>query len=141
MKVVFYTVKTGPAKIHYLLRAISHHFTQKEKIQIIVPDKRALTFIDDLLWSQPKESFLPHCTSSPVPFHDLIFICLPEETVDDFPFVFNLCPTAYKPHPRVKTLYEFEDASHPEKKALFQVKFKYYQSLGHTLSGGSTLSF
>ncbi|MES2200130.1 MAG: DNA polymerase III subunit chi [Chlamydiota bacterium] len=137
MKVIFYTVKTASAKVHYLLQTGSHHFAQKEKIQIIVPDRKALTFIDELFWSQPKESFLPHCISSPLPFHDLLYICLAEEALDDFSFVFNLTPAPYTPHPRVKVLYELEDCTHPDKKALFQTKFKLYQSLGHTLSNGS----
>lgn len=137
MKVTYYTVKTAAAKMHYLIQTASSHFAQKEKLQIIAPDKKALTFVDELLWNQPQESFLPHCTSSPVLFNDLIYICLPDEALDDYLFVFNLCPTPYTPHPRVKVLYELEDYSHPDKKALFQTKFKLYQSLGHTLSNGS----
>lgn len=137
MKVIFYTVKTLTAKIHYLLQTGSLHFTQKEKLQIIVPDTRALTFIDELFWKEPKESFLPHSVSSPIPFYDLLYICLAEDALEDYSFVFNLCPTPYTPHPRVKVLYELEDCSHPDKKALFQTKFKLYQSLGYTLSNGS----
>ena len=137
MKVIYFSVKTAQAKVHYLLRAISHHFAQNEKIQIVAPDEKALAFLDDLLWTQPKESFLPHSVSSPTPFHDLIYICLLKEASDDYPFVFNLTSSPYQPSARTKTLYELEDCSHPAKKALFQVKFKHYQSLNYTLSGGS----
>ncbi len=138
MKVIFYTVKTASAKIHYLIQTASHHFAQKEKIQIIVPDQKALTFIDELFWKEPKESFLPHCTSSPVPFYDLLCICLAEEALDDSSFIFNLCPAPYTPHSRVKVLYELEDCTHPDKRVIFQAKFKLYQSLGHTLTNGSS---
>ncbi len=136
MKVIFRTVKNGPEKIEYLLDVISRKFALREKIQIVAPDTKALAFTSNLLWTTPNEAFLPHSVSLISPKNDLIYLCLPSETSDEFPFVFNLCPTPYTPGAKVKTLYEFEDRSHPSKAALFKEKFNLYKSLGYFLSEG-----
>ncbi len=136
VKVIFFTIKEPSAKVRALIQTITSHFIQKEKIQIIVPDKASLEFVDALLWKEPKESFLPHSTEVLLPFQDLIFLSLPLPSIEACPIVFNLCQTPYTPTPSLKILYELEDLTHPQKAAAFQSKFKQYQKAGFTLCAG-----
>ncbi len=136
VKVIFFTIKDSSAKVRALIQTVSSHFMRKEKIQIIVPEKNSLEFVDNLLWTQPKESFLPHSTEVLLPFQDLIFLSLPLPSVEPYPIVFNLCPAPYNPTPSLKILYELEDLTHPQKAAAFQSKFKQYQKAGFTLCAG-----
>ncbi len=136
VKVIFFTIKEASAKVKALLQTVTSHFLKKEKIQILVPDKSALEFVDRLLWNQPKESFLPHSTEVLLPFQDLIFISLPLPSIEPYPIVFNLCQTPYPTSKDLKVLYELEDLSHPKKAEAFQNKFKEYQKSGYTLCLG-----
>jgi len=136
VKVIFFTIKEANAKVKALLQTVTSHFLKKEKIQILVPDKAALEFVDCLLWSQPKESFLPHSCEAILSHQDLIFLSLPLPSYDRYPIVFNLCQTPYPASSDLKILYELEDLSHPKKAAAFQSKFKEYQKSGYTLCLG-----
>lgn len=132
--VVFYTIHNSNEKVRYLLQVIEKHFSAKEKIQILLPDDRAISFVSSLLWTHKKEAFLPHTTFYPNPFHDLIYLCLADQASVEIPFVFNLCPNPYFPHSGIKTFYELEDCTHPTKKALFRIKFDCYQKQNYTVS-------
>lgn len=136
-KVIFYTVKDAASKITALLQAVDRHFLKKEKIKILVPDTSAVNFVDELLWSTPKESFRPHSTSVALSCQDLILISLPLQSSDEYPIVFNLCQTPYTLTSPLKILYELEDLSHPQKASAFQKKFQVYQKAGYTLSSGT----
>lgn len=133
MKILFFTVKTTAAKLQALVQTAALHFSKKEKLQIVVPDEPTLAFVDNLLWSQPKESFLPHSTGALLPFQDLIFLSLPVPSLETYPIIFNLCQAPYPPLPSTKILYELEDLTHPQKAAAFQTKFKQYQKAGFPL--------
>lgn len=130
--ITYYSVKYPKEKIVLLIQVVSRHFYLKEPIQIIAPDEKSLSFISDLLW---KEAFLPHSASSLEPFHDKIFVCLPSEARDSFGTVFNLSttPVTFK----AKTIYEFEDKTHPNKLEAFQKKFSFYQKLKIPITCGS----
>lgn len=136
VKVIFFTIKDASQKLKVLVKTVTSHFVKKEKIQIVVPDQNALDFVDNLLWSSPKESFLPHSKEALLPYQDLVFFSLPLPSLEEYPIVFNLCQTPFPVTPSLKILYELEDLSHPQKAATFQGKFKEYQKSGFTLCAG-----
>jgi DNA polymerase-3 subunit chi len=127
VQVFYFSVTTPKAKIQTLIRIVTAHFLKKEKIRILVPDLKTLDFVDSLLWKEPIESFLPHSVET----KDLI--TLSTQVDPSYPIVFNLCPHPYPSTDTLKTLYELEDSSHPEKKIAFQQKFHEYQKKGWTL--------
>jgi DNA polymerase-3 subunit chi len=137
----FFTVKDSSSKVKALTRTVRSHFLKKEKIHLVVPDLATLQFVDQLLWSQPKESFLPHSCGVLLPFQDLIFISLSVTSLEPFPIVFNLCPEPYLPSASLKTLYELEDLTHPHKSAIFQKKFQTYQKAGFQIGSKSLEDF
>lgn len=136
MNVIILTVKTPEEKIDALVRIVTRSFHAGEKIRIATPDTKALTFLEKIFLTRPKESFLPLSRSYPVPFHDRILLTLPEDPSAGFPLVFNLCQEPCKVLPEIKTLYEFEDLSRPDKKAFFQNRFRYYKEAGCTIRQG-----
>jgi DNA polymerase III subunit chi len=127
VKVFYFPVVDANAKVRTLTQVVTSHFLKKEKIHILVPDAKTLDFVDSLLWKEPKESFLPHCE------HVEDFITISTEITTHAPTVFNLCQTPYLHTTTPKVLYEFEDISHPQKKAVFQQKFTEYQKKGWVL--------
>ncbi len=88
----------------------------------------AVDFIDDLLWSHPKESFLPHSKYEEDPT-SLIVITDTDERPNKATALFNL--TSYPLlHDKVATIYEFEDNSSPEKLRFSKEKYQAYRQAG-----------
>jgi DNA polymerase IIIc chi subunit len=131
VNVTFYTVKNGSSKVAALLKTVDTHMLNKEKITVIVPDEKALTFTKNLLWSLPKESFRPNSSKG-----DLISVTLSDES-SEAGVIFNLSSVPHAPSSHVKKIYELEDMSHPDKAALFQKKFQAYQKQGFLLAAGT----
>ncbi len=139
MQIIFFTVKNSSSKIKAILQTIDAHIQKKEKITLLAPDVKALHFLDDLLWSHPKESFRPHSIGMEVFSSSFISLTTPQPLAQYGPIVFNLCATSYPSLATVKLLYELEDISHPEKTALFQKKFHTYQKSSYPLTAGTIL--
>lgn len=127
VKVFYFSVAESNAKIHTLIQVVTSHFLRKERVQILVPDLKTLDFVDTLLWKEPPESFLPHSRL------EEDFITLSTDRTISSPIVFNLTSTPYASTGTLKTLYELEDTSHPQKKLIFQQKFTEYQKKGWIL--------
>ncbi|MGD0665726.1 MAG: DNA polymerase III subunit chi [Rhabdochlamydiaceae bacterium] len=117
-KVVFLPVKTTSAKLIRITDIAAAHFQKGEPILFLVQDEAAWEFLDKLLWSTPAESFLPHPSK-------LIHI---RHNLDDaLGSVFNLCPAPLLKE-SIKTLYELEDHTSPEKLKASQERYHTYRS-------------
>lgn len=118
MKIIFFPVKTTTAKLNRIVSAASAHFHKGEPLLFFVQDETAWEFLDKLLWSHPAESFLPHPCK-------LIQI---RHTFDpSISTVFNLSPTPLIQE-SIKTLYELEDHTAPEKLKASQERYDTYRS-------------
>ncbi len=124
------------SKINALIKQVDKHLLEKEKLKIVVPDRETLTFVEKILWGQPKESFRPHSINIPLLHQDLLLITLEAPSNDNYSIIFNLCQTPYISTFPVKLIYELEDVSHPQKAAVFRKKFQMYQKEGFTISSG-----
>lgn len=133
LQVIYFTLKNPKDKLQTLVEVLTGHFAQKQSIHVRAPDRAALNFISDLLWKEPKESFLPHSKEVLLPYQDIIYLSLEGAPLETFSFAFNLCKEPYPKAPGLKRIYELEDLSHPHKAAIFQEKFKTYQKAGYTL--------
>lgn len=127
VKVFYFPVADANAKVRVLTQVVTSHFLKKEKIHILVPDSKTLDFVDSLLWKEPQESFLPHSEKTEE------YITISTEVTAHSSIVFNLCQTPYSYTDTPKILYELEDISHPQKKAVFEQKFTEYQKKGWIL--------
>lgn len=134
-QVIFFTVQNASEKIQVIQKTIQTHIQNKENIKILVPDFTTLDFLSNVLWTLPKESFLPHSCSLPQPFQDRVLLTTPPLAEEDnYPFVFNLCPQPQSIPSGVKTLYELEDIKQSQKISIFQEKIQYYKNKNYIIS-------
>ena len=128
-QVFFFTVKEAGTKLQVLTQTAMQHLRRKAPLGIIAADSATREFVDHLLWSQPKESFLPHALQYPC--KELIFL---SSSLVSVPFLFNLDPSPITPISGLKVIYEIEDLTHPRKADLFQQKLRHYQQLNIRVS-------
>lgn len=110
-------VKTTSDKLSKIVQIANDHFHLKEPLQFFVQDQAAWEFLDKLLWSHPPDSFLPH-PSRWIQTHYQI-----DPTIST---VFNLSATPLF-HDSIKTLYELEDHSSPEKLKASESRYHAYR--------------
>ncbi len=118
MKVVFYPVKTTSAKLNKLTQLAHHYFQRGESLLFLVQDDASWEFLDKLFWQVPAESFLPHPSK-------LIQV---RQTLDpSYPTVFNLTSLPLSSE-SIKTLYELEDHTSPDKLKTSQDRYHAYRN-------------
>jgi DNA polymerase IIIc chi subunit len=118
MKITFYPVKTTVAKLAKIVEMAAAHFNKGEPILFFVPDDASWEFLDKLFWTLPAESFLPH----PCKLIQIRHSLDPAYTT-----VFNLSPTPLLQE-TIKTLYELEDHTSPDKLKASQSRYQAYRA-------------
>lgn len=117
MKIVFFPVKTTTAKLTKLTDIAASHFQKNQPVLFFVQDDASWEFLDKLFWQSPAESFLPHPSK-------LIQI---RHTFDPvYTAVFNLT-SAPLLQESIKTLFELEDHTSPEKLKASQERYNTYR--------------
>ncbi|MDN3508172.1 MAG: DNA polymerase III subunit chi [Simkaniaceae bacterium] len=123
--VTFFQVQTPKEKLERLLRTAHSHFDKKSPLLILTDSSKTTEYIDKLLWSFPTDSFLPH---GPL---ELITVTENFETYEGTA-LFNLTT-----HPllnsHLKTLYEYEDLTSPDKSASFKPRYTAYSTAGYRI--------
>lgn len=132
--VIYFSIKDPAQKLTILSSIAQKHLHGKRSLHILSADKTSLAFVSQLLWKEPKEGFIVHNTEPNEAVKSLIQLILPLPSYADVESIFNLTSQALLPTTAMKQIYEFEDLSHPNKKAIFEKKFKLYQEAGYTLS-------
>ncbi len=99
---------------------------------IIVPSKAASTFLDDFLWKQPNEGFLPH-TCSTNPCKDPVVISDESLNLNQAQILINLCPGVSPIADQFSVIYELWDETDSEKKKQSEDKFNAYRIEGNEL--------
>ncbi len=123
MNVTFLKVHDNKVKIQRLLEVIHHHFYKGDRLLILVPNAAAGNFVNDLLWSTPAESFLPH-TMTDAPSIEQIVITQKKANINRSSVVVNLSGEIWEES--VENLYELMDTTSKEKEVLAQQKIKHY---------------
>ena len=131
--VTYFTVRHPDEKLKILCRAAQGYIKRKKSLHILSADKTSLSFVSELLWKNPSEGFIVHHIKSSTEHKGLIELLLPEASYSFAESIFNLTSQAITSENHLKQIYEFEDLSHPNKKSIFEKKFKLYQDLGFTL--------
>lgn len=127
MKITFLKVHDNTKKIQRLLEVIHHHFYKGNRIQIVVPNITAGNYINDLLWSTPPESLLPHVMTD-APVADQVVITQSSQNLNRCSVVINLSPGIWEHS--VDFLYELMDLTSKEKEQQALSKVQLY---GHEL--------
>lgn len=131
-RVVLFQVSDPRKKVLRLLETARHHFEKKEPFSIFVEDEKALLYVDQLLWSTPEESFLPH-TPTDKPIGDLLVITREKKVFNGAKAVFNLCSTPLLIEGPFRILYDFEDLTTPSRAKLSNLRFEAYKKNGYPI--------
>lgn len=131
--VIYYTIKDPAQKLKLLCSVAEKHLHSKQSLHILSSDKTSLSFVSQLLWREPKEGFIVHSSEPTDLSSSLIKLILPQPSYTEAESIFNLTSQPLILPTPLKQVYEFEDLTHPSKKAIFERKFKLYQDAGYTL--------
>lgn len=117
-------------KLRRLSAAIEFHFLRKQTTLILVPSDVAAKYIDEFLWKQPKDSFLPHIISNEF-ISEPIVITTERKNLNNASILINLTSEKFPTFDTLATVYEISDETDTEKKQLAERKRHDYQSSGH----------
>lgn len=117
-------------KLRRLGASIEYYFLKKKRILITVPSEAAAEYIDDFLWKQPKESFLPHAYSKNDEGSEVV-ITTEQKNSNQANVLINLCPGQSTILDQFETVYELWDETDEKRKEQSRLKFEAYQSSGH----------
>lgn len=131
-KVIFFQIKDIKSKLIKIIQTSMFHFEKKESLIIQVQDEASLTFVDELLWKLPQESFLPHVMSNNK-CSDFIVITKSKENLNSAPFMFNLCQDLLELDKSYKIIYDFDDHTSPVKQQKSQKRYDLYRQQGLTI--------
>lgn len=122
--VVLFQIQTAQEKLLRIVETCRNHFSKKERLILFAEDDRALQFVDELLWSTPRESFLPHRIASER-CTDLLALTKSKTNWNESKIALNLCPTPLLLE--IPCIYDFEDKTTPQKQMLSQMRFEAYK--------------
>lgn len=130
-RVTFFQVTNDSMKRKWILQIAQEYFEKKEPLLFKLPHKKALEYLDLLLWRLPQDSFIPHIIKD-TPSSDLIVLTSSDENPNGARSIFNLTG---KPilNPFYRALYTFEDLSSTEKNTVAQEHYHAYKALGHMI--------
>jgi DNA polymerase IIIc chi subunit len=131
--VMYFSIKEASHKLSHLIHTAQKHLHEKKSLHILTSDKTSLSFVSQLLWKEPKQSFTVHQVPEDANATSIIQLILPIPSYEKVESIFNLTslPIDFSNHFRI--IYEFEDLTHPAKKEIFEKKFKLYRDAGFTL--------
>lgn len=136
--VYFWVVRDVQKKLSTVCHLAGRHFVRKERILITTPSLSAARYVDELLWGNPPDSFVPHAIST-THLDAAVVITYPEEGAADglitqnpnqARVVINLCPTISSLAGSVTCVHELFDQTDAEKQRLSQVRYAAYEAAG-----------
>lgn len=135
-EVIFLRVKDNGAKRTAICQTIVQQFEEGRRVLVAAPNEKVAKYIDQLLWSYPPESFIPHLMAGSacnVP----VVIARGTQNLNKAKVVLNLCPQPSPLSNEVETVYELLDETDPGKKAVALQKQQAYQAQGFQVSVGA----
>lgn len=116
MSIHFIEVKDNQTKMRRLCEVIQHHYQMGDAVLITVANDEVGRYVDELLWRNPKESFLPHMLAQKKVAARVVITQM-QENLNQAKVLFNLCKDASPIWRQFQTVYELFDETSPEKKA------------------------
>lgn len=127
-KVCIFRVSNTAAKLSCICQTVQKHFERKEALLLILPTHEAAVYVDQLLWRQPEEGFLPHVIAN-TPTTELIALTTLASNVNNAGIIFNLQPSITDFIIQFDMIYDLMDLTHPAKAEQSQARIIKYQSL------------
>lgn len=130
-RVTFFQVSNDKMKKARIVNIAQKYFEKQQPLLLKLPHKKALEYLDLLLWRLPQDSFLPHIIKD-TPCDDLIVLTSSEENPNQARSIFNLTHHPIT-NPSFTHIYALEDLSSIEKNAITQKHYQAYKSLGYKI--------
>lgn len=127
-KIIFFQIKKANDKLINITKTAALHFENKKHLLFLAPDEISQKYVDELLWKEPKFSFLPHSVSDSSS-DDYIVISTNKVNVNNAFHVFNLTSEPFI-HFDCNLIYEFDDQTDKKRSLIAKTKFKFYKDLG-----------
>lgn len=131
-RVVLFQVHSPKQKLLRLIETAQLHFERKEPFSIFVEEEKTAEYVDQILWSTPETSFLPHRIADSAS-SDLVLITKEKRVLNGARAVFNLCATPLLIEGPFRLLYDFEDLTVPSRRSLSQLRFEAYKKAGYPI--------
>lgn len=128
--VVFFEVKGVGDKKEVLSDVAWRCFIKKQRILFVVQGEPAEKYLDQLLWSFPAESFLPHKVVHSSCDEPVAITSRNMENWNKADVIFNLNTEPIILTLQCKTIHELLDLSDPEKEAKGRQRLDYYLQHG-----------
>ena len=125
----FIETETVGHKLEIISLLTQKHYHSGRKVFVSVPSLEAQKYIDQLLWSSPPESFIPHSSSS----HERVMIAVSPALPNETEVLINLSPAPHAEAHQFSYIYELEDKTSPQKAQQSQVKRQSYTQLGYNV--------
>ncbi|ADI38401.1 DNA polymerase III, chi subunit [Waddlia chondrophila WSU 86-1044] len=129
MNIRFLKTTDNVTKLRRISASVEHYFLKKKRVLITVPSETAATYLDDFLWKQPKEGFLPHSVSTQA-CSDEIVITTKQENLNQAEILINLCSEFSPIAGQFKTVFELWDETNALRREQSEKKFKAYEASG-----------
>lgn len=130
-KVICLQASSPKEKIHKILSTVYECYEAKKTLLLKTENKETTDYLDKLLWEFPKDGFIPHSLS--FPSESLIIISSSTSIPSSIYSIFNFTKESLTNFPFLSKIYEIEDMTSPEKKQIFEKKYKDYSNLGFHL--------
>lgn len=132
--IYFWIVRDVQKKLATVCHLAKRHFARKERVLITTPNAQAACFVDELLWKNPPDSFLPHAISLE-PLQAAVVITYPEAggqvaNLNQAQVVINLCPDMSSLAGSVNCVHELHDQTDAAKQLLSDKRFAAYEAAG-----------
>lgn len=130
--IVFLKVSDTLSKLMRICDVVHKYFSLQQRVLISVQNDASATFIDNLLWRLPQESFIPHSISNK-PCNEAIVITTSLENYNSASTLISLRTQANPMVKHFSTNYELNDHTNPQKHHLSQKRLTQYEKLGHPI--------
>lgn len=131
-RVTFFQVTNDAMKKKQLVVIAQEYFEKKQPLLFKLPNKKALEYLDLLLWRFPPDSFLPHVIKD-TPCSDFLVLTSSEENPNRARSVFNLTSHPIT-NPFFTTIYAFDDLSSSQKNSTSQKHYQTYKTQGYFIA-------
>ena len=125
----FLRVTDGETKVSRLVQTIARHVQNGQRVLISVQDEQAKLYLDNLLWQQPAEGFLPHICSDEASNEPVVITSM-QRNLNQADILFNLSSSVSPMIDQFSIVYELQDMTTPERHELSKEKLESYKKSG-----------
>lgn len=126
--ITFLKVWDNHSKLKAVLNTVKDLVLQKKRILIAVPNSAAANYLDDLLWKEPEESFIPHFVKD-IPCEDPLIISTIHSNFNNAKVLINLCPEISPISIQFEYIFDLDDFTTNSKAELSAKRKEAYEHL------------